>query len=165
MSCCARVVSDETSRPIKPTSLIRDADLSLRIAGLPVLTEPDVGSSETELRRPTCPFVQVIIGPARHKRENPRRETCGDFFVPEQKGQAAGLKQKSRGAGSAPRREGRAVKELKRCAKRFSSIRRCPGPSWPRPPSGSRRRWRRPSDRRACRIPQRRRSRPCRCSS
>ena len=24
---------------------------------------PDVGSSETELRRPTCLFVQVIIGP------------------------------------------------------------------------------------------------------
>nr|DAG12565.1 MAG TPA: hypothetical protein [Caudoviricetes sp.] len=27
---------------------------------------PDVGSSETELRRPTCSIVQVIIGPQRH---------------------------------------------------------------------------------------------------
>ena len=44
-------------------------------------------------------------------------------------------------------------------------ITRCPGPSWPGPPSGSRPHWRPPSGRRACRIPRRRRSRPGRCSA
>ena len=38
--------------------------MSLPIAGLPAL--PDVGSSETELRRPTCYLVQVITEPQRH---------------------------------------------------------------------------------------------------
>ena len=40
-----------------------------------------------------------------------------------------------------------------------------PGPAWPRRSSGSRPHWRPASDRPACRTPQRRRSRPCRCSS
>lgn len=67
---------------IKPTSLIRDADLNLRIAGLPVFSAPDVGSSETELRRPTCPFVQVIIGPTRHLRDgSPDGFPPGEFCV------------------------------------------------------------------------------------
>ncbi len=44
-------------------------------------------------------------------------------------------------------------------------ITRCPGPSWPGPPSGSRPHWRPPSGRRACRTPRRRRSRPGRCSA
>ena len=50
---------------VKPTFLIRDADLNLRIAGLPTFG-PDVGSRETELRRPTCYLVQVITEPQRH---------------------------------------------------------------------------------------------------
>ena len=41
---------------------------------------PDVGSSETELRRPTCPIVQVIIGPARHLRGTPSGLSWGSFF-------------------------------------------------------------------------------------
>ena len=43
-------------RLVKPTSLIRDADLSLRIAGLPVRTYTGRRKRETELRRPTCYF-------------------------------------------------------------------------------------------------------------
>lgn len=61
--CCVRGVIFDL-RFVKPTFLIRDADLSLPIAGLPAL--PDVGSSETELRRPTCYLVQVITEPQRH---------------------------------------------------------------------------------------------------
>ena len=41
----------------------------------------DVGSSETELRRPTCPIVQVIIGPARHLRGTPSGLSWGSFFA------------------------------------------------------------------------------------
>ena len=42
---------------------------------------PDVGSSETELRRPTCPFVQVIIGPQRHGGLHRQHKAAGVFFV------------------------------------------------------------------------------------
>ncbi len=41
---------------------------------------PEVGSSETELRRPTCSYVQVITEPARHKREPPERKLRGRFY-------------------------------------------------------------------------------------
>ena len=43
---------------------------------------PDVGSSETELRRPTCYFVQVITEPARHERGIPSGFPEGVFIVP-----------------------------------------------------------------------------------
>ena len=71
----------EASRPIKPTSLIRDADLESADCRPPG-SYPDVGSSETELRRPTCPFVQVIIGPTRHLRDgSPDGFPPGEFCV------------------------------------------------------------------------------------
>ena len=71
----------EASRPIKPTSLIRDADLESADCRPPG-SYPDVGSSETELRRPTCPFVQVIIGPTRHLRDgSPGGFPPGEFCV------------------------------------------------------------------------------------
>ena len=235
-------------RLIKPTSLIRDADLNLRIAGLPAL--PDVGSSETELRRPTCPFVQVIIEPARLTRDAPPVFSGGVFVCPAEVtqgfspgGEAHGerrllLRQKAPGGspgiaspsgGGAERSEAEGVRDdgeplsalraasplggssgsaaarraivvewgfgsgdtVLRVLPGFlheekapspgqrktpglstggleftcAGIRRCPGPSWPRQPSGSRQRWRRPSGRPACRTRRRRHSRPCRCSS
>ena len=51
--------------------------MNLRIAGLPAFS--DVGSNETELRRPTCLFVQVITGSARHLRALLRRNP-EEFF-------------------------------------------------------------------------------------
>ena len=53
--------------------------MNLRIAGLPAFS--DVGSNETELRRPTCSFVQVIIGLTRHLRVLPRRLVFGEVFI------------------------------------------------------------------------------------
>ena len=41
---------------------------------------PEVGSSETELRRPTCLCVQVTIEPARHTRRAPPGNR-GSFFL------------------------------------------------------------------------------------
>ena len=70
----------EAVRLVKPTSLIRDADLSLRIAGLPVYT-PDEGSAKQNLGDPPAIIVQVIIGPARQKWDIPRI-TPGDIYYP-----------------------------------------------------------------------------------
>ena len=42
---------------------------------------PDVGSSETELRRPTCLFVQVIIGPNGKSGIAPDSIYCRGRFV------------------------------------------------------------------------------------
>lgn len=41
----------------------------------------DVGSSETELRRPTCYFVQVIIGSNGNSGMAPDSVAVGSFFV------------------------------------------------------------------------------------
>ena len=68
----------EAVRLVKPTSLIRDADLSLRIAGLPVYM-PDEGSAKQNLGDPPANIVQVIIGPARQKWDIPR-STPGDIY-------------------------------------------------------------------------------------
>jgi hypothetical protein len=72
------VLPFEAVRPVKPTSLIRDADLSLRIAGLPAYAGRR--KRETELRRPTCSICAGYNWAGTAQWAFPREQSRGNDF-------------------------------------------------------------------------------------